>query len=51
MSEAWKEQLKEDKVRAEKLNEFFILMFVVEELREILAVELFLMGYELEELS
>lgn len=51
MSEAWKERLKEDKVRAEKLNEFFILMFVVEELREILAAELFFMGCELEELS
>lgn len=51
MSEAWKEQLKEDKVRAEKLNEFFILMFAVEELREILSMELFFMGYKLEELS
>ena len=51
MSEAWKKQLKEDKVRAEKLNEFFMLMFAVEELREILAVELFFMGHELEELS
>lgn len=51
MSEAWKEWLKEDKVRAEKLNEFFILMFAVEELREILAMELFFMGYELEGLS
>lgn len=51
MSEAWKEQLKEDKVRAENLNEFFILMFAVEELREILSMELFFMGYKLEELS
>lgn len=51
MSEAWKERLKEDKVRAEKLNEGFIRMFTVVELREILAVELFFMGYELEKLS
>lgn len=38
-------------MRTEKLNEFFILMFAVRELREIISVELFFMGCELEELS
>lgn len=51
MSEAWKEQTKEDKVRTEKLNEFFVLMFAVRELKEIISVGLFFMGCELEELS